>query len=192
MDCTEIKVEMAEEGLLEPLVITEEGDVTEGGTESGTASGSVVIVQSCSGESALTKKEEPTGKDKNEDDIASKMCLKEPSLEKQQTDAGDNQGGDAVVNKEDTQTDDKPDEPENMNDEQNTGDSNSEGQTRVVLRINEKPEKPSDTEEDKVTQNDPQVDIKTLNSSEQQIEGTRSQEEDPKKVCGLLLFYFDM
>ncbi|XP_044063702.1 G-protein-signaling modulator 1 [Siniperca chuatsi] len=176
MDCTEIKVEMAEEGLLERLVITEEGDVTEGVIERGAASSSVVIAQSCSGESALKKEEEHTG------DIASKMCLEEQSLEKQQANAEDDHIGEVVVNEKDKQEDDKPEKTENMNDGQNRGDRENEGQTLEMMRINEKHEKPSDTEDEKVTQNYPQVDIKRLNSSGQQPEGTKSQEEDPKKA----------
>lgn len=175
MDCTEIKVEMAEEGLLEPLVITEEGDITEGVSDRGAESSSAVIGQSHSGELALKKEEEHTGEDKNEEDIAGNLCLEEQSQEKQQT--------------KDKQEDDKPEESENMNNGQNTGHKESEGQTLEMMRINEKPEKPSDTEDEKATQNDPQVDVKRLNSPEQQPEGTKSQEEDLKKVCGLLLCY---
>lgn len=189
MDCTEIKVEMAEGGLLDPLVIIEEGDVTNGSIEKGAASRSLAIAQSCSGESALKKEEEHTGEDKNEDDIAAKMCSERQRLEKQQTNAEDDLTGEVVVNEEDKQEKDKPGETESMNDGQNKGDSEREGQTNEVMRINENPEEPSGTEDDKVTQDDPQVDIERLNSSEQQPEGTKSQEEDPKQVCGLFLFY---
>ncbi|XP_074508800.1 uncharacterized protein gpsm3 [Sebastes fasciatus] len=162
-DCTETKVEMAEEGLLGRLVITEEGDVTESVIDRGAASSSLVTVQSCGGESALKKEEEHTGEDKNEEVIASKMCLEEQSPERQQTNAEDEQTGEVFMTEED--------KPENVNDGQNRG----EGQTREMMRIKEKPEKPSDTE---VTQNDPQVDFKRLNSSE----GTNNEEEDPKKA----------
>lgn len=158
---------MAEEGLLGRLVITEEGDVTESVIDRGAASSSLVTVQSCGGESALKKEEEHTGEDKNEEVIASKMCLEEQSPERQQTNAEDEQTGEVFMTEED--------KPENVNDGQNRG----EGQTREMMRIKEKPEKPSDTE---VTQNDPQVDFKRLNSSE----GTNNEEEDPKKVVVLL------
>lgn len=176
MDHTEIKVEMAEEGLLERLVITEEGEMTEGVIDRGTASGSLVIVQSCSRESALKQEEQRTGGDKNEDSMASKMCL-----EGQQTEAEDDETEEVFVTEEDKQE-------RNVNDGQN---SESEGQTHEMLRNNEKPEKPSDTEDEKVTQNDPKVDFLRLFSSEHQPEGTDNQEEDSKKVCGLL-FYFHM
>ncbi|XP_070768354.1 G-protein-signaling modulator 1 [Enoplosus armatus] len=179
MDCTEITVEMAEEGQLERLVITEEGDITEGVVERGAVSSSVAIAQGFSGESALKEEEEHTGEDKNEEDIASKMRLEEQSLEKQQTNAEDDHTGEVVVNEKDKQEDDKPEETQNINDGQNRGDKESEGQTHEMMRINEKPEKPSDTEDEKASPNDPQVDI---NSSEQQPEGTKSQEEDPKKA----------
>ncbi|KAM9352987.1 uncharacterized protein gpsm3 isoform 1-T2 [Symphorus nematophorus] len=178
MDCAEIKVEMAEGGLLEPLVITEEGDITEGVIKREAAGGSVVIAQSSRGEQALNREEEHTGEDKNKDVIATEMCLENQSLEQKQTRAEGNQTGE----EEDKQEGDKQEETENMSDGQNRGDSEKEGQTHEVMRINEKPEKPSDTEDEKVTQNDPQVDFKSENSSEQQPEGTTSQEEDPKKA----------
>lgn len=178
MDYTENKVEMAEEGLLERLVITEEGDMTEA------TSSSLVIIQSCSGEMALKKEEEHKGENKHEEGIASKVYLKEPNPEKQQTNAEDDQTGEVVVNE------DKPEKAENLNDGLNREDSESEGQPHEIMRINEKPEKASDTEDEKVTENDPVVDIERFNLSEQQPEGTQSQEEDSKKVCGLLLFCF--
>lgn len=190
MDYTEIKVEMAEGGLLEPLFITEEGDETEGAAEREAASRSVAIAQSPSGESALKKEEEHAGEHKNEDDIATKMCLEDQSLEKSQANAEDGQTGEAVVNEEDKQEDDKPEETENMSDGQNRGDSESEGQTHEVTSINEKPEKPADTEGEEAKQNEPQVDIRRLKSSEQQPEGTKSQEVDPKKVCGLFVLLY--
>lgn len=182
MDCTEIKVEMAEGGLLDPLVIIEEGDVTNGAIEKGAARSSLAIAQSCGEESALKKKEEHTGEDKNEDDVAAKMCSERQSLEKQQTNAEDDPTGEVVVNEEDKEEKDKPEETGSMSDGQNRGDSEREGQTNEVMRINENPE-------DEVTRDDPQVDTERLNSSEQQPEGTKSQEEDPKQVCGLFLFY---
>ncbi|XP_070691246.1 G-protein-signaling modulator 1 [Pempheris klunzingeri] len=173
---------MAEEGLLEPLVITEEGDINEGVIERDTASSSLVIIASCSGESAEKKKEERAGKDENEEDTASQMCVQVQSLEKQQTSAEDKQTAEVVVNEEDKREDDKPEEPESVNDGLNRADSEREGQAHAVMRISEEPEKPSDTEDDVETQNQPQADIKRLNSSEQQPEGTASQEEDPKKA----------
>ncbi|XP_054477985.1 G-protein-signaling modulator 1 [Anoplopoma fimbria] len=165
---------MAEEGLLERLVITEEGDVTEGVTERGSESRSLVPALSFSGETALKKEEEHTGEAKSGEDMA--KCLEEQEgAEKQQTEAEDDQTRGVVGTGED-----KPEKFENEG--QNRGDSESEGQTHVVMRINEKPEKASDTEDGKAPQKDPQVDIKSLNSSEQQPEGTRNQEEDPKKA----------
>uniref|UniRef100_UPI0037E7EB8F uncharacterized protein n=1 Tax=Semicossyphus pulcher TaxID=241346 RepID=UPI0037E7EB8F len=167
MDCAEIKVEMAEEGMLGPLHITEEGDITEGVTGRGADD----IVRSCNKESTLKGEEEHTGEDEKEEDGASKMCLKEQSLETQQeTEAEDVKGK-------------EPADTENMSDGQNKDDSASEGQTLVMMRIKKVPENSKDTEDEKVTQNDPQVDIKSLNPPEQQAEGgTKSQEEDTKKA----------
>ncbi|TDH11377.1 hypothetical protein EPR50_G00060340 [Perca flavescens] len=153
---------MAEEGLLERLVITEEGDMTEA------TSSSLVIIQSCSEEMALKKDKEHKGENKHEEGIASKVYLKEPSPEKQQTNAEDDQTGEVVVNE------DKPEKTENLNDGLNKEDSESEGKPHEIMRINEKPEKTSDT--------DHVVDIKVFNLSEQQPEGTQSQEEDSKKA----------
>lgn len=174
MDCTEIKVEMAEEGLLESLVITEEGDITESVADKGAESSSLTA-QSCSRESGQKEEEEHTGDDENEEDIVSKMCLEKQNKEKQQANAEDDQIAEAVVTEED-----KAEKTEN--DGQNRGDSEREEHTHEVMGINEKPETPSDTENEKLSQDDPQVDVKRLISSEQQPEGTENQEEDPKKA----------
>lgn len=168
MDSTEIKVEMAEGGLLEPLVITEEGDISE-----------TVTKQSQSGESALKKEEKHSGEDKNEKDIASEM------YSELENNTAEEQTGDVVVDVEG-----KSEESENVEEGQNTVESTSEGQTHTVMRIHEKPEKSSDTEDKKVTEDEPKEDIKTLNSSEKQPEDTQSQQEDAKKVCGLLFHLF--
>lgn len=183
MDHSEIKVEMADGGLLEPLVITEEGDVTEGVIETGAGSSSVVIEQSFSGESTLKKEEEHTGEGKNEDSIAANMCLEDQSLKKQQTSTEHGQTSEVVGSEEDKQEDDKPEETENMNDGQNRGDCENERQTQEVMGFNEKPEESGNTEDEKVTENDPEVEKESCYSSEQPNEGTKSQEEDPKKVC---------
>lgn len=185
MDCTGTKVEMAEGGLLEPLVIIEEGDVTKGVTERGAASSS----QSCAGESAVTKEEEHAGEHENEAGKGAKRCSEHLSLERQQTSAGDSLTGEVVVHEEDKQERDKPEETENMTGGQNRGDSEAEGQKTEVLRINEEPEEAGGAEDEKVPQN---VDIERLNPSKQQPEGSKSQEEDPKTVCGLFLFYIGM
>lgn len=182
MDCTETKVEMAEGGLLEPLVIIEEGDVTKGVTERRAASNS----QSCVGESAVTEEEEHAGEDENEASKGAKRCSELQSRERQQTSAGDSLTGEGEVDKQEK---DKPEETENMTGGQNRGDGEAEGQNTEVLRINEEPEEAGGAEDEKVPQN---VAIERLNPSKRQPEGTKSQEEDPKKVCGLFLFYTGM
>lgn len=165
MDRAEIKAEMAEEGLLEPLVITEEGDITEGAAETGAAGGAAIIVQSLSGETAQRQEEEEgrTQEDKNEEHLESEMGSEEQSVKKQQANTEDEAG----VEGEDKKGVDKAVTSENMNDGQNRS---------------ENPEKPSDTEDKTVSENDPQLDTKRLNSSEQQPEETPSQGEDSKKV----------
>ncbi|KAK2845014.1 hypothetical protein Q5P01_011673 [Channa striata] len=155
MDCTELNTELTVEGLLEPLVITEEGDITEGVTERGAVSSSAVVTQSCSGESAVYKEEEHTGDDKNGESLASKMHLDEQSLGK-----------------------DKAEDTEKTNDGQDREDSEGPVQTDKVMGTNEKP---SDTEE-KDSQSDSQVDTKRLHFSEQQPQGTESQQQDSKKA----------
>ncbi|XP_026229094.1 uncharacterized protein LOC113170971 [Anabas testudineus] len=179
MDGAEIKVEMAEEGLLEPLVITEEGDIADRVTERGAASGTAVIIQSCSVDVALNKEDKQTGEDKNDEKTAGEMCLEEQNLEKQQVQTEQNQTGEVGVDEKDKPQDDNPEETENINDGQNKGDTECVGQKDKVMRINEKPEKPSDEEEGD-TQNDFQVAIKKLNFCEQQREATGGQEDDSK------------
>lgn len=62
--------EMAEEGLLEPLVIIETGDVETSG------SSSVAFEQSCDGEPTL-KEEEAHMEDKNDDTRGATLCIEE-------------------------------------------------------------------------------------------------------------------
>uniref|UniRef100_A0A3P8U5T4 G protein signaling modulator 1a n=1 Tax=Amphiprion percula TaxID=161767 RepID=A0A3P8U5T4_AMPPE len=68
---------MAEEELLESLVITEDRDTTETDAEKEAASCSNAVVQSCSEESAPKEKEKQTGEYDNPEDTASKLNLKE-------------------------------------------------------------------------------------------------------------------
>ncbi|XP_058502700.1 G-protein-signaling modulator 1 [Solea solea] len=143
---------MTEEGPLDVLVITEEGDA-----ESGATGSLVVTTQSFTGESPQKEEEE-----KNED-LVSKICLNEQSTEKQHSDTERGQMGKLNENN------DKPGGTENTDDGQNR-----EGLTDE-MRINEKSEEACDTNDEKVTQNDPQLDIKMLKISE-------PHEEDPKKT----------
>lgn len=155
MDSTEIKVEMAEGGLLEPLVITEDGDITE-----------AVTLQSGSGESTLKEREERSGGDENETDLAVEMCS-----EKQQTStAEEEQTGDVFLDVES-----KPEESEKVKDGQNKDENQSEEQTHKVMKTHEAS---GDTEDKTVTQRDPNVDVNKLNSSQ-------LKPEDTKKVSGL-------
>lgn len=177
MDRTETRVEMAEGGLPEPLIIIEEGDVTKGVAETGAASSS----QRCSGASALKKEEEHAGEDKNEASVEAKMCSERRSLEeKGQTSAEDSLTGDAVVDEEDT---DKPEETVNRCDDE------GEGQKNEVTRVSQEPEEAGGAEDEKIPQN---VATERLDSSERQREGTQSQEEEPQKVRGLFFFYGGM
>lgn len=149
MDCAEIKVEMAEEGLLGRLHITEEGDMTESVSERTTAA----AAQSCSEDSAPKKEEKHAGEAEKEDE-ASKMCLEEQE----------------VKAKDSKEEDEKQEDTEGVGDGQRNADGESDG-VSLEMRINDKPEKTSDTEEEKVSETDPELDRKSLNSSAGQPEG---------------------
>lgn len=157
---------MAEGGLLGTLIITEKRDKTEDVTDRGGAGGWAVTAPS-----AL--KTERKAEDQKEDNTASQMFLEEPSRGKQEADAGASQTG--LFNDEDRRKDDKPEETKTKN---GGCGREIEGQPHEVARIYQKPEHPSDREDEKVTQRDP----KRLNPSEEQPEGTESQEGDPKKA----------
>lgn len=172
MDCAEIKVEMAEGGLLDPLVIVEEGDETKGVTSENSAA---AIAES--GGRGLKREEEPAGGDRSE---AVKACV-----EKRQSDAEEDLQGEAVVTEEVKEQKDKPEQTESTNDGQDGGDSEEEGKTKAAMSrdVNSGPQGV------KITQDDPEVDAERPDSSERQPEETKSREEDLKKVCGLFLFY---
>ncbi|XP_029928248.1 G-protein-signaling modulator 1 [Myripristis murdjan] len=181
MDYTEAKVEMAEEEQLEPLVITEEGDETEGVAESRPLSSLTVIVQSNSEALAPEKEGEQTREDETTEDTASKMCVEKQSLATQETTAeeghkeendGDDEG-DKIGQAEDT---------ENSNGEQDRGDKEGKEETQEGTRIKEIPEKTCDTVEAVVTPTEPQMDINGLTSSAQPAEGTPSQKDDQKQA----------
>lgn len=172
MDCAEIKVEMAEGGLLDPLVIVEEGDETKGVTLENSAA---AIAERGGG--GLKREEEPAGGDVNE---AVKACV-----EKRQSDAEEDLQGEAVVTGEVKEQKEKPEETESTNDGQDGGDSEEEGKTNAAMSrdVNSGPQGV------KITQDHPEVDTERPDSSERQPEETKSPEEDLKKVCGLFLFY---
>uniref|UniRef100_A0A3Q2PHY3 G-protein-signaling modulator 2 n=1 Tax=Fundulus heteroclitus TaxID=8078 RepID=A0A3Q2PHY3_FUNHE len=154
MDYTETKVEYSVEELLEPLIITEDGDTT---TEEATSS-SDAILRSCGEDSALGNKEEPSGDDENNEAAASsEMHSEELKLEKQRSDA-EKEGSD-----EPKAELDKQDEDENRDDGLNL-DKTGEQQTQAGKTDDQK------------------VEIKRLKSSEQQTEGEKQQDEDSKKA----------
>ncbi|XP_005923766.1 G-protein-signaling modulator 2 [Haplochromis burtoni] len=155
---------MAEEELLEPLVIIEDGDLVESITEIRAPSGADVTVQSCSEEFAIKKEEEHTEEENSQQEIAGEINLEEQSLEKQQI----------------TREEDKPEITESTNDGLKGNDSKSEGQPDEVLK--EKTEKLCSTEDEKATQYDPEADTNKLNSSELQPEGGPDHKEDLKKA----------
>uniref|UniRef100_A0A3B4G2I3 Uncharacterized LOC102193305 n=2 Tax=Haplochromini TaxID=319058 RepID=A0A3B4G2I3_9CICH len=71
---------MAEEELLEPLVIIEDGDLVESITEIRAPSGADVTVQSCSEEFAIKKEEEHTEEENSQQEIAGEINLEDSFL----------------------------------------------------------------------------------------------------------------
>ncbi|KAL6109638.1 uncharacterized protein ACO6RY_12720 [Pungitius sinensis] len=145
---------MAEEGLLERLLITEDGDARRG---------------AASAEAALKGEAEHAGGGESEDGMASeKMCSEvQRGAEKPRE---DDRTGEAVVKMKEEE------EEEEEEDDNNAGHDE-------MMRLKSKPEKATDTvtEDGKATQKDPQVHVKRLNSSQQPPEGT-NREKDPKKA----------
>lgn len=172
---------MEDVGLLEPLIIIEEGDVIEDVPDRGAVSCSAAATQSCGGESVRKEEEEHVREDKNGDNAAAKLCLEPQHLDKREADAEDKLTGDK-------QEKEKPDE--RMNGGQNRGAAEREEQTNEEMRITEIPEKACVTEDEEATKYDPEVETDRLNSAEQHAEGTETREGDPKKVCELFFFHF--
>ncbi|XP_076006660.1 uncharacterized protein gpsm3 [Genypterus blacodes] len=166
---------MAEGGQLEPLIITEDGDITEGLPEKRVVSTLTVYISSNKEDSAL-KEEGHACKDKNEENPERKMCLLE-----QQAMTVEDQRRELVVEEEVHQAD-KSEANETINNGQHRDVGGSEAQATVRMRSEEKPEKPKDTDRETVTPTEPQVNIKGQDSSEQQPGGTEMQQEDLKKA----------
>ncbi|XP_017288779.1 G-protein-signaling modulator 1 [Kryptolebias marmoratus] len=151
MDCAATSVEIAKEVLLEPLIITEDGDISEGVPEGEATTGSSgAALKSCGEESALNEKEEDLGEDEKKEAAASQMYLGEQRSGQNNTE-------------------------ENRKDKGQNGDTGeSEEKSHKVMLINENPSEAS--------HGDQQVEIRRLNSSEQQLKGAEKQEEDAKKA----------
>ncbi|XP_037532453.1 G-protein-signaling modulator 1 [Nematolebias whitei] len=155
MDFTATNVESAE---LEPLIITEDGDSSEGVPEGEATTGSSdAASESCSEDSALEKKEEPSGEDGNEEAVASKM------------DSGGQRSGQHIAEEEH--------KPESRKDKEQNTDSESEEKSHEVTNGTS-----SEAAEEKLPQEDRRVQIKRLETSEQPPEGAEKHEEDAKKA----------
>ncbi|MED6265086.1 hypothetical protein CHARACLAT_021889 [Characodon lateralis] len=154
MDCNETKVEFSEE-LLEPLIITEDGDTTTGEATSFLDA----ILRSCGEASALKKKEEHSGEDKNNEAASSsEIPSEELKLEKQQSNTEEENSHEHKAEV------DKQEDDESRDDRLNSDKNESEEQTQA-----------GKTEVEK-------VEIKRLNISEQQPEGDKYQDRDAKKA----------
>uniref|UniRef100_A0A1A7WQ10 G-protein signaling modulator 3 n=1 Tax=Iconisemion striatum TaxID=60296 RepID=A0A1A7WQ10_9TELE len=162
MDGTAPKAEVAMEELLEPLIITEDGDMTEAVPEGDATSSSAVVSQSCTDEELL-------GGDEKKEAVERKTSLEEQRLEKQQSNTEDRRKPESG----------KPEGTERINDGQNVGNSESKEPSHKVTMSHEEPGK---TEEEKVAQDDRLVEIRRFHSSEQLPKKAESQEEDAKKA----------
>ncbi|XP_030014146.1 G-protein-signaling modulator 1 [Sphaeramia orbicularis] len=154
MDSSEISVEMGEKGPLEPLVITEEGDTTQGVAETEAA-----IVSAVTAESTLEKEEDDRQENEKGENTAGAMCNEKERL---QNSTEEEQTDEDVAGKEDNTERDKLEEKEKEkeNDGQESGES--EEQEHKEMEVQEK-----------------QVDVEELNCSHEE---TQSQEDDPKKA----------
>lgn len=149
---------MAEEGLLDPLVIIEMGDVMTSVSESG----SVAFEHSCDGEHNVKEEEERT-EDKNKDTRGATLSSEH---QKQRSQA-----------REEGWEEKRAEESKSADEGQNKCASQQVGQTRE--KVNESLE-----DDEKVAINQLQVNAGCLTSCEQRAEGTKSPEEEAKQVCG--------
>lgn len=146
---------MAEEGLWEPLVIIETGDIITSGSERRGESSSVAFDHNCDGKHTVKEEEE----DQIEDSREATMCSEH---HKQQSQA--------------TEEENKAEERKNTDEEQNKCTAQQVGQTHE--KVNESLE-----DDGQVAKNQLQVDTECSTSCEQQAQGTNSTEEDAKQVC---------
>lgn len=152
MDSRENKVEMAgEEGQLEPLVITEEG-------ETNFVQKETTFAQNHSKESFMKEEEKHKGEEKSE------MCSEEKNLETQPVKTESDQGK-VVEDEMEKKGDDLPDETEISADRQNV-----ENQVEEAVENKENPEKSTEAVEDTVAQTEPQLVMKRLNISDHREE----------------------
>lgn len=153
-DGAETEGEMAEEGLWEPLVIIETGDMMSASERRGESSS---VASDHNRDAKHTLKEEE--KDKNEDSREGTMCSEH---HKEQSEA--------------TEEENEAEESKNTDEEQNECATQQVGQTHEKV--------PESLEDDgKVAKNQQQVDTECSTSCEPKAKGTNSPEEDAKQVC---------
>lgn len=147
---------MAEEGLWEPLVIIEMGDMMASGRERRGESSSVAFDHNCDGKHTVKEEEE---EDQNEDSREATMCSEH---HKQQSQAAEEEN--------------KAEESKNPDEEQNK---------RTTQQVEQTHEKAHESLEDdgQVAKNQLQVDTGCSTSCEQQAQGAKGPEEDAKQVC---------
>ncbi|KAM4601368.1 uncharacterized protein gpsm3 isoform 1-T1 [Polymixia lowei] len=168
MDQAEVKVEMPEDRPLEPLVIVEEGDVTDRGTVSSEA----VTVQLISGLPALPPKEDgQTGEDESGGSVPSETCLEDRSLPKQQTTTEGGQAADEEIDEVG-----RSEDIESVRDGQNKDIEEREGQAQEEVPENKV------TEQDLATPADLQVYLNRLTASDQPPEETQSSPDAQKQA----------
>ncbi|XP_008322412.1 G-protein-signaling modulator 2 [Cynoglossus semilaevis] len=168
MDSRENKVEMAgEEGQLEPLVITEEG-------ETNFVQKETTFAQNHSKESFMKEEEKHKGEEKSE------MCSEEKNLETQPVKTESDQGK-VVEDEMEKKGDDLPDETEISADRQNV-----ENQVEEAVENKENPEKSTEAVEETVAQTEPQLVMKRLNISDHREETHRLTPDFPEALYELL------
>lgn len=179
MDCTEVNVEMTEEGRLEPLIIIEEGDAIEGVTEREAVTTEAVTVLSENVESTTHKKEDgQLGEAVGEDNMHGETYSEEQSLPKGQaaTEEERGEGNDGFRG---------PEETENIKDGQDREDKEREGQIQEGMRMEEIPKRNKNTEHDMATPTGLQVDTNGLTFPDQPPKEAQRPVDAQKEVCSI-------
>uniref|UniRef100_A0A1A8D8K0 G-protein signaling modulator 3 n=1 Tax=Nothobranchius kadleci TaxID=1051664 RepID=A0A1A8D8K0_NOTKA len=166
MECSATEAEVVAEELLEPLIITEDGDIAGAVPERDTTSSSAAASQNgCTDESALQQKEELLGGDEKKEAVESKTSSVE-RLEKQQSETEDGH---------------KPEAGE-LEGTGRTNDGQNSESKEPLLKVTMSHEEPRKTQEEKVAQDDRRVEIRRFHASEQLPKEAEGQEEDAKKA----------
>ncbi|XP_034030169.1 uncharacterized protein LOC117513998 [Thalassophryne amazonica] len=169
MDYTAGKGEMAEGGMPEPLIITEEEDITEAVSERWSDSNLDVIMQSNLRQSDPIKEDVCAGSADGDTNLVSKLCLEEQNPQNPAGAFTEDGAG-------------KQEETETVTGGQHTDEHKSGEQVHNVMRIEEQSEKISVTCAEKFTPAPLPADVKGFNFTEERREGVPNDQDDPKKA----------